>query len=149
MSFITKGRLVSLVSASAIDRHDGLGGSARVGHGGHARIRRDWVLSRRPRAHCQADRRRRHRQHRRNRLRHRCLQPGPRHERNIHGALYYGVVVNGGNVDTTGSKVHDIGDNPFDGMQRGRAILYINGATGTINGNEVYDFQKNGIEVRG
>ena len=34
-------------------------------------------------------------------------------------------------------------------MQRGRAILYINGATGTISGNKVYDFQKNGIEVRG
>ena len=34
-------------------------------------------------------------------------------------------------------------------MQRGRAILYINGASGTISGNKVYDFQKNGIEVRG
>ena len=38
---------------------------------------------------------------------------------------------------------------PFDGMQHGRAILYINGATGTISGNKVYDFQKNGIEVSG
>ena len=34
-------------------------------------------------------------------------------------------------------------------MQRGRAILYINGANGTISGNKVYTFQKNGIEVRG
>ena len=34
-------------------------------------------------------------------------------------------------------------------MQRGRAILYINGASGSITGNKVYDFQKNGIEVRG
>ena len=34
-------------------------------------------------------------------------------------------------------------------MQRGRAILYINGASGTISGNKVYAFQKNGIEVRG
>ena len=34
-------------------------------------------------------------------------------------------------------------------MQHGRAILYINGASGTISGNKVYDFQKNGIEVRG
>ena len=68
---------------------------------------------------------------------------------NIHGARYYGVVVNGGNVNTTGSKVHQIGEQPFDGTQHGRAILYINGASGTISGNKVYDFQKNGIEVRG
>ena len=68
---------------------------------------------------------------------------------NIHGARYYGVVVNGGNVNTTNSKVHQIGENPFDGTQHGRAILYINGASGTISGNKVYDFQKNGIEVRG
>ena len=59
------------------------------------------------------------------------------------------MVVTGGNVNTTNSKVHHIGENPFDGTQHGRAILYINGATGTISGNKVYDFQKNGIEVRG
>ena len=34
-------------------------------------------------------------------------------------------------------------------MQRGRAIVYINGASGTISGNKVYDFQKSGIEVSG
>ena len=55
----------------------------------------------------------------------------------------------------TGSKVHNIGDqvvsptNPLFGMQRGRAISYINGASGTISGNQVYDFQKSGIEVSG
>ena len=52
-------------------------------------------------------------------------------------------------VDRTGSKVHKIGENPFNGTQHGRAILYINGASGTISGNKVYDFQKNGIEVSG
>ena len=67
----------------------------------------------------------------------------------IHGARYFGVVVNGINVNTINSKVHQIGDSPFDGMQRGRGILYINGATGTISGNKVYAFQKNGIEVNG
>jgi hypothetical protein len=67
----------------------------------------------------------------------------------IHGARYYGVVVDGKAVNTTNSKVHQIGDSPFDGMQRGRAILYIDGASGTISGNNVYAFQKNGIEVRG
>ena len=66
----------------------------------------------------------------------------------IHGARYYGVVVDGvTNVNVTNSKVHHIGDSPFNGMQRGRAITYINGASGTISGNQVYDFQKNGIEV--
>ena len=67
----------------------------------------------------------------------------------IHGARYYGVVVNGKAVHTTNSEIHQIGDSPFDGMQRGRAILYINGASGTIGGNDVHHFQKNGIEVRG
>ncbi len=67
----------------------------------------------------------------------------------IHGAKYFGVVVNGKAVNTTNSKVHQIGEQPFDGTQHGRAILYINGASGTISGNKVYAFQKNGIEVSG
>ena len=68
----------------------------------------------------------------------------------IHGARYFGVVVNGRtNVNITNSKVHQIGEKPFDGTQHGRGVLYINGATGTISGNKVYDFQKNGIEVSG
>jgi hypothetical protein len=67
----------------------------------------------------------------------------------IHDARYFGVVVDGIKVNTTNSKVHQIGENPFDGTQHGRAILYINGASGTISGNKVYDFQKNGIEVSG
>jgi hypothetical protein len=65
----------------------------------------------------------------------------------IHGARYFGVVVNGVSANVTGSKVHEIGNSPFDGTQHGRAITYINGASGTISGNQVYDFQKNGIEV--
>ncbi len=67
----------------------------------------------------------------------------------IHDARYFGVVVNGINVNITNSKVHQIGEKPFDGTQHGRAILYIDGASGTISGNKVYDFQKNGIEVSG
>jgi hypothetical protein len=66
----------------------------------------------------------------------------------IHDARYFGVVVDGKNVNTTNSKVHQIGEQPqFNGTQHGRAITYINGASGTISGNKVYDFQKNGIEV--
>ena len=68
----------------------------------------------------------------------------------IHDARYFGVVVNGvTNVNITNSKVHQIGEKPFNGTQHGRAITYINGASGTISGNQVYDFQKNGIEVIG
>ncbi len=68
----------------------------------------------------------------------------------IHGARYFGVVVNGRtNVTIANSKVHQIGETPFDGTQHGRGVLYINGATGTISGNKVYAFQKNGIEVNG
>ena len=68
----------------------------------------------------------------------------------VHGARYFGVVVNGeANVNTTNSTVREIGENPFNGTQHGRAILYINGASGTISGNDIYDFQKNGIEISG
>ena len=50
----------------------------------------------------------------------------------------------------TNSKVHQHRRQAaFNGAQHGRAILYINGASGTISGNKVYDFQKNGIEVSG
>jgi len=67
----------------------------------------------------------------------------------IFGADYFGVVVNGMSANVTNSTVRNIGEDPFDGSQHGRAILYINGASGTISGNRVYAFQKNGIEVSG
>ena len=89
---------------------------------------------------------------RRDRLRHRCLH-GPGHavtDADISGANYYGVVVNGvRSVNVTSSQIHDIGENPFNGAQHGHAIFYINGASGTISGNKVSDFQKNGIKVSG
>ncbi len=78
---------------------------------------------------------------------------GPGHsgtaDANISGATWYGVVADRANVTVTGSQIHEIGDKPFNSVQRGRAVLDINGATGTISGNEVYDFQKNGIEISG
>ena len=79
---------------------------------------------------------------------------GPGHsgtvDANISGATWYGVVADRASVTVTGSQIHDIGDNPsFSGVQRGRAVLYINGATGTVSDNKVYDFQKNGIEISG
>ena len=78
------------------------------------------------------------------------LQPDERHATPTSTALATTASSStASNVNTTNSKVHQIGESPFDGMQHGRAILYINGASGTISGNKVYDFQKNGIEVRG
>ncbi len=69
----------------------------------------------------------------------------------IHGAHYFGVVVDGmTNVNVTNSKVHEHRRRPAQ-RHRSTAVpsLYINGASGTISGNQVYDFQKNGIEVIG
>jgi hypothetical protein len=75
----------------------------------------------------------------------------------IHGANYYGVVVNGDannvSVDITDSSIHDIGESPFNGSQHGNAIYYraldVGTATGTVDGNTVSRYQKNGITVNG
>jgi hypothetical protein len=67
----------------------------------------------------------------------------------IHGANYYGVVVNGTTANITGSSIHNIGEVPFNGTQHGNAVLYINGAHGTISGSTVTSYQKNGITVSG
>jgi Right handed beta helix region len=49
----------------------------------------------------------------------------------------------------TGSQIHQIGDNPFTGNQNGRAVFYAKGATGTVSGNDIYDYQKNGMVATG
>jgi hypothetical protein len=67
----------------------------------------------------------------------------------IHGAKYYGVVVNRGKVDITGASVHNIGDSPFSGTQYGVGIYYTGGATGEISGNTVSQYQKGGIVAKG
>lgn len=75
----------------------------------------------------------------------------------IHGANYFGVVVNGDvnnpSVDVKNSEIHDIGETPLNGSQHGLAIYYRALGTGTvageISGNEVYAYQKNGITVNG
>jgi hypothetical protein len=68
----------------------------------------------------------------------------------IFGANYFGVVANGVNLSLTNSTIRNIGEAPaFNGAQHGNAIVYINGASGTISGNTVYDYQKNGITVSG
>jgi hypothetical protein len=67
----------------------------------------------------------------------------------IYGANYYGIVVNHRATNLTNSTIHDIGEVPLNGTQHGNAVLYINGATGTISGNTVSRYQKNGISVSG
>ena len=68
----------------------------------------------------------------------------------IAGATHYGVFADkGAKVDVTGSQIHQIGDSPFSGNQNGRAVFYANGATGTVSGNTIYDYQKNGVVATG
>lgn len=80
----------------------------------------------------------------------------------ITGFTWYGVF-NDGRKDVTvkDSTISDIGDSPaFDGAQHGVAIYFVNpnlnniglsssGATGTIESNNISDYQKGGITVNG
>ena len=70
---------------------------------------------------------------------------------NIHGANYFGVVVNGAAVDVTSSSIHDIGETPLNGDQHGVAIYYAYGSTssGTVSGNTIWNYQKGGIVANG
>jgi len=67
----------------------------------------------------------------------------------ISGANYFGVLVNGATVNVANSSAHAIGEVPLNGSQHGNAIVYLNGAHGTISGNHVFNYQKNGITVSG
>lgn len=76
----------------------------------------------------------------------------------IHNALYYGVIVDGDvgsvSVDVLSSNIHDIGDSPLNGVQRGVGIYYRayfpgGHAAGKINGNTIWNYQKGGIVVNG
>jgi len=75
----------------------------------------------------------------------------------IHGANYFGVVVNGDvnniSVDVKNSSIHDIGEIPLNGTQHGVAVYYrsfISGnASGKIWGNTIYNYQKGGIVANG
>jgi len=67
----------------------------------------------------------------------------------IHGANYFGVVNNGGNVTVTRSSIHDIGESPLNGSQHGNAVYWAFGssATGSITRNTISKYQKGGIVV--
>jgi hypothetical protein len=71
----------------------------------------------------------------------------------IYGANYFGVVNNSGRVTVTRSRIHNIGENPFNGTQHGRAIQFVASGSGSIAGsitlNQISAYQKNGIDIRG
>jgi hypothetical protein len=70
----------------------------------------------------------------------------------VTGAQKAGIVNNGGKVTIDSNSVYQIGDNPLDGVQYGLAI-YVYGfnsrASGNVTNNTVWNFQKNGITLRG
>jgi len=76
---------------------------------------------------------------------------------NVHGANYYGVVVNGDvnavAVDVTNNTVTQIGEIPFNGTQHGVGIYYrafgAGSTSGKVAGNIVTQYQKGGIVVNG
>jgi hypothetical protein len=75
--------------------------------------------------------------------------PGSVKNADISGATYYGVFADKAAVDVTGSQIHQIGDVPFTGNQSGRAVFYATGATGTVSGNTITQYQKNGVVMTG
>ncbi len=73
----------------------------------------------------------------------------------IHGAIMAGVVNNHANVPIKFSSIYQIGDSPLDGVQYGLGI-YVYGlgsgpyvAKGDITNNTLWNYQKNGIVVKG
>jgi hypothetical protein len=69
----------------------------------------------------------------------------------VSGANYFGVVNDGGDVSVANSSIHDIGESPLNGTQHGLALYwsYDSGATGSITGNQIWNYQKGGVVVNG
>jgi hypothetical protein len=72
-------------------------------------------------------------------------------DRNIFGSTYYGVLSNGAGVVTNidHSSVYDVGDHPHDGAQHGIDVAYRNGADGSLDSSQIYDYQKGGVLADG
>ena len=72
----------------------------------------------------------------------------------ISGAIYYGVVANAAAVNVTNSSIHDIGETPLNGSQRGVGVFYTTlnqdlsptgtAATGTVSGNSSRSIRRAG-----
>jgi len=69
----------------------------------------------------------------------------------VFGSTYDGIVNDGSTVTVSNSRIHDIGDNPLDGVQYGYGIFFSDAhhSKGKITGNVIWNYQKNGIVVRG
>ena len=68
----------------------------------------------------------------------------------VFGADFDGIVNDGGSVKVTSSRIHDIGKNPLNGLQQGYGIYFTpNKSKGSMSGNLIWNYQKNGIVVRG
>lgn len=76
----------------------------------------------------------------------------------VHGANYFGVLVNGDggpvHVDIKDSTIRNIGEVPHNGTQHGVGIYYRaffagGSATGEISDNDVHGYQKGGIVANG
>jgi hypothetical protein len=78
-----------------------------------------------------------------------AAHPGSVAGATVFGANYFGVVANGVALSVTNSTIRNIGETPLNGSQHGNAVVYINGASGTISGNSISSYQKNGITVSG
>jgi Right handed beta helix region len=69
----------------------------------------------------------------------------------VFGSTFDGIVNDGSVVNVSNSQIHDIGDNPLDGVQYGDGIYYTATHTskGKISNDLIWNYQKNGIVVRG
>jgi parallel beta-helix repeat protein len=78
----------------------------------------------------------------------------------ISGFVEYGVYNDGGTVTVEDSTISNIGDTPFDGVQYGIGVYFVNpnlvdssestsSASGIISGNTISQYQKGGITVNG
>jgi type 1 fimbria pilin len=66
----------------------------------------------------------------------------------VSGAEYFGIVVDGSDIDVTDSSITQIHHQPdLSGAQHGVGIYYLNGAGGTISGTIVSGYQKSGIVI--
>lgn len=69
----------------------------------------------------------------------------------VFGTDYFGIVNNGANVNIENSTISNIYPTPLSGVEQGFGIFWVpqSGATGTIQGNYIFEYQKDGIAVRG
>ena len=72
-------------------------------------------------------------------------------DRNVFGSTYYGVLSNNSGTVTNLShgSAYDVGNHPHDGTQHGIAIAWLNGAGGTLDHSQLFDYQKGGVVADG